>query len=216
MPTLGVLLVLMCPVLSGAALTNVDVLRSVDLSGPIARVTVNVKASNAAGSEPASDYFVAVPAADAEHLSYIAAVGAEGNPLAVGPPTVAALPGSDQMLYVDNPALSMASPLLCSPPTSSALYLADSPVPSLNPPTRHRRPTLYAISLAKPLEGGEEVALSIKMVYTHVFEPHPRFMSQGESQLLRWHGSHTFFSPYPSTTQTTAITLPSLVRCALR
>eukprot|EP00897_Mesotaenium_endlicherianum_P008401 jgi/Mesen1/758/ME000110S_11027 len=65
------------------------------------------------------------------------------------------------------------------------------------------------IKLHKPLAKGDTVNIEAYLVVTKQLEPFPTEITQSDSQLVLFHDSHYFLSPYPVVSQTTTVRLPS-------
>jgi len=53
------------------------------------------------------------------------------------------------------------------------------------------------------------IDVSIRAVFTHIISPFPASITQSEKQLVRYADNHYFYTPYPTTTQTTTVKLSS-------
>lgn len=69
--------------------------------------------------------------------------------------------------------------------------------------------TFYSVELKQPVAVGRTGVLTLELVFTEALLPYPRRITQKERQLVRYFGNHYFYSPYPSTRQTTIVTIYS-------
>ncbi|KAL2609587.1 hypothetical protein R1flu_028160 [Riccia fluitans] len=69
--------------------------------------------------------------------------------------------------------------------------------------------TFFSVELPKPLGKGEAVALDIYSAYSHLLKPFPVEIGQSDVQLVLFHDSAYYLSPYPVKVQTTAMRVPS-------
>ncbi|KAL3699451.1 hypothetical protein R1sor_017473 [Riccia sorocarpa] len=69
--------------------------------------------------------------------------------------------------------------------------------------------TFFSVELPKPLGKGETVALDIYSAYTHRLKPFPLEIGQSDVQLVLYHDSAYYLSPYPVKVQTTSLRVPS-------
>ena len=60
-----------------------------------------------------------------------------------------------------------------------------------------------------PIAPGSSVTIVVEVVMAHALPPFPKEITQNERQLIQFTGSAYLTTPYPSTTQSTIITLPS-------
>ena len=60
-----------------------------------------------------------------------------------------------------------------------------------------------------PIAPGSSVTVIVEIVLAHALQPFPKEITQNERQLIQYTGSAYLTTPYPSTTQSTIITLPS-------
>ncbi|OQS02629.1 l-threonine ammonia-lyase [Thraustotheca clavata] len=68
---------------------------------------------------------------------------------------------------------------------------------------------LYTVKLNSPVAKGDEGNLKVFAHYTRVMNPYPAEIAQNEDQLVLFIAQHLFMSPYPTTTQSTRVKLPS-------
>jgi len=71
------------------------------------------------------------------------------------------------------------------------------------------RVMLFSVALPKPLKGGESLSLETYVVLTHVLKPFPEEIGQSDAQLVLFHESAYFLSPYPVKVQSTTFKLPN-------
>nr|XP_022910528.1 dolichyl-diphosphooligosaccharide--protein glycosyltransferase subunit 1 [Onthophagus taurus] len=67
----------------------------------------------------------------------------------------------------------------------------------------------YKVKLNSPLNAGRSTNVVIEYVYTNALTPYPVSITQKDRQLVRYFGSHYFYSPYKTTKQSTTLTLNS-------
>lgn len=67
----------------------------------------------------------------------------------------------------------------------------------------------YLVKLLRPLGAGQSVSISVIQLFTHTLVPLPAEILQSESQKVIYNDNHYFFSPYPTTTQTSSFRLAS-------
>jgi oligosaccharyltransferase complex subunit alpha (ribophorin I) len=60
-----------------------------------------------------------------------------------------------------------------------------------------------------PMSPGSTVTVVVEVMMAHALPPFPKEITQNERQLIQYTGSAYLVTPYPSTTQSTIITLPS-------
>ena len=60
-----------------------------------------------------------------------------------------------------------------------------------------------------PIAPGSSVTVVVEIVMAHALQPFPKEITQNERQLIQYTGNAYLTTPYPSTTQSTIITLPS-------
>ncbi|XP_075143305.1 dolichyl-diphosphooligosaccharide--protein glycosyltransferase subunit 1 isoform X2 [Leptodactylus fuscus] len=68
---------------------------------------------------------------------------------------------------------------------------------------------LFLVQLPSSLSPGAKTKVFIETVYTHVLQPYPTQITQAEKQFVTFEGNHYFYSPYPTTSQTTRVKLAS-------
>ncbi|XP_071037352.1 dolichyl-diphosphooligosaccharide--protein glycosyltransferase subunit 1 [Parasteatoda tepidariorum] len=73
----------------------------------------------------------------------------------------------------------------------------------------HKDKDLIKIHFKNPLQPGKSTVVRLEKVLTHYLVPYPSSISQSDKQLIMYHGSHYYYSPYLTKTQTTVVTLPS-------
>ncbi|KAK7066455.1 proteasome regulatory particle base subunit [Halocaridina rubra] len=73
----------------------------------------------------------------------------------------------------------------------------------------YRDLVFYKVELKDALQPSKTVNVEVEMVFTHLLEPYPAMIQQGEKQLVRYKGNHYVLSPYTTTTQTTTVSLSS-------
>lgn len=69
--------------------------------------------------------------------------------------------------------------------------------------------TFYSIQLKQPLSTGRTTTVTVDLIFTKMLVPYPNKITQKEKQLVRYFGSHYFYTPYKTTKQTTTVTLSS-------
>ncbi|XP_066452253.1 dolichyl-diphosphooligosaccharide--protein glycosyltransferase subunit 1 [Eleutherodactylus coqui] len=67
----------------------------------------------------------------------------------------------------------------------------------------------FLVQLPSSLSPGAKTKVFIETVFTHVLQPYPTQITQAEKQFVTFEGSHYFYSPYPTTSQTTRVKLAS-------
>ncbi|GJQ71692.1 hypothetical protein Trydic_g11386 [Trypoxylus dichotomus] len=67
----------------------------------------------------------------------------------------------------------------------------------------------YDVKLRQSLTQGRTASVTIEYVYTNALQPYPNSITQKDRQLVRYFGSHYFYSPYRTNKQTTSVTLNS-------
>ncbi|XP_060691309.1 dolichyl-diphosphooligosaccharide--protein glycosyltransferase subunit 1 [Hemiscyllium ocellatum] len=67
----------------------------------------------------------------------------------------------------------------------------------------------FKVKLGTQLAAGAKVKLALESAFTHVLQPFPTHIAQAEKQFVVFEGSHYFYSPYPTKTQTTRVKLAS-------
>lgn len=75
--------------------------------------------------------------------------------------------------------------------------------------SQHPDKAAWKVTLRQALEPGKETTITVEVVCSHMLIPYPAQISQGEKQLVLYHGNHHFFSPYHTRSQTTTVQLPS-------
>lgn len=73
----------------------------------------------------------------------------------------------------------------------------------------HQDIKFFKVELKDSLQPGKIVNVEVECYLTHMLEPYPAVIQQGEKQLVRYLGNHYILTPYTTTTQTTTVTLPS-------
>jgi oligosaccharyltransferase complex subunit alpha (ribophorin I) len=68
---------------------------------------------------------------------------------------------------------------------------------------------LHRVTLSKPLGPGESTTLRVVMSFGHMYQPHPEYITQAETQLVKFNDTHYLFSPYPTNKCTTTVKLAS-------
>ncbi|CAL1541789.1 unnamed protein product [Lymnaea stagnalis] len=64
----------------------------------------------------------------------------------------------------------------------------------------------FRISLLSALDGGKSIVVEVEAIYSHVLKPFPLEITQAEKQLVVLDTNLFFYSPYPTTSQTTVVT----------
>ncbi|BFZ08868.1 hypothetical protein BsWGS_11907 [Bradybaena similaris] len=70
----------------------------------------------------------------------------------------------------------------------------------------HSDKRFYRVVLPSALEGGKTASVDVEAVYSHVLTPYPSAITQAEKQLVVLDTNLYFYSPYPTTSQTTTVT----------
>jgi len=65
----------------------------------------------------------------------------------------------------------------------------------------------WRIEMKDALKPGETAVVDVETTSTHLLTPHPASITQKEKQLVLYHGSHYFYSPYRVAKQTTVVNL---------
>jgi len=68
---------------------------------------------------------------------------------------------------------------------------------------------MYSVKLNQPLAAGRTAVVSVEFVFTSQLVPYPSSITQKERQLVRYFGNHYFYSPYPTSKQTTSVVVNS-------
>ena len=68
---------------------------------------------------------------------------------------------------------------------------------------------MFTVSLNPALGKGESLKLTILSSHSHALVPFPAKITQMENQLVVFSGSRLFYSPYPTKTQSSDVSLPS-------
>ncbi|CAG5136260.1 unnamed protein product [Candidula unifasciata] len=82
---------------------------------------------------------------------------------------------------------------------SDKLEVSETNVPG------HSDKRFYRVALPSSLEAGKTVSIDVDAVYTHVLTPFPSSITQAEKQLVVLETNLYFYSPYPTTSQTTTV-----------
>ncbi|XP_053324976.1 dolichyl-diphosphooligosaccharide--protein glycosyltransferase subunit 1 [Spea bombifrons] len=75
--------------------------------------------------------------------------------------------------------------------------------------TKGKEGKQYTVKLVSSIAQGAKAKVTIEMVFTHVLQPYPTQITQAEKQFVVFEGSHYFYSPYLTKTQTTRVKLAS-------
>ncbi|XP_077983571.1 dolichyl-diphosphooligosaccharide--protein glycosyltransferase subunit 1-like [Glandiceps talaboti] len=67
----------------------------------------------------------------------------------------------------------------------------------------------YKVFLEDSLKGGQSLTLQTEEVFTHVLEPYPAEIAQGDRQLVELKSNHYVYSPYTVVEQSTTVKLPT-------
>ncbi|OCT85830.1 hypothetical protein XELAEV_18023999mg [Xenopus laevis] len=67
----------------------------------------------------------------------------------------------------------------------------------------------YMVHFGSSLAPGAKTKVTVETVFTHVLQPYPTQITQAEKQFVTFEGSHYFYSPYPTKSQTTRVKLAS-------
>ncbi|XP_025837393.1 dolichyl-diphosphooligosaccharide--protein glycosyltransferase subunit 1 [Agrilus planipennis] len=73
----------------------------------------------------------------------------------------------------------------------------------------HKSKQFYKVELSQSLQGGRTIVLTLEIVLTKSLIPYPSSISQKDRQLVRYFGSHYFYSPYNTLKQKTTVNLGS-------
>lgn len=76
-------------------------------------------------------------------------------------------------------------------------------------PVKLQKEEGYTVSLKQPLAPGRTTTVELETIISKGIVPYPGSITQKEKQLVRYFGNHYFYSPYPTTKQTTVVTLGS-------
>jgi len=64
----------------------------------------------------------------------------------------------------------------------------------------------YRVELDPVLDAGKSATIEVEAVFSHVLQPYPSEIQQTEKQLVVYEGNLFFYSPYSTTSQSTAVT----------
>ncbi|XP_075039718.1 dolichyl-diphosphooligosaccharide--protein glycosyltransferase subunit 1 [Mixophyes fleayi] len=67
----------------------------------------------------------------------------------------------------------------------------------------------FTVLLPSSLSPGAKTKVFIETVFTHILKPYPTQITQADKQFVTFEGSHYFYSPYATTSQTTRLKLAS-------
>ncbi|XP_044764773.1 dolichyl-diphosphooligosaccharide--protein glycosyltransferase subunit 1 [Coccinella septempunctata] len=73
----------------------------------------------------------------------------------------------------------------------------------------HKDKVFYNVQLKQPLGASRTAVIFLESVLTGALVPYPSEIAQKDKQLVRYFGSHYFYTPYQTNKQTTAVTLSS-------
>ena len=73
----------------------------------------------------------------------------------------------------------------------------------------YRKQKFYRIDLDKSLDGGRQTTVDVEVAFSHTLQPYPASIAQSEKQLMRFLGNLYYYSPYPTTSQTTIVNCAS-------
>ncbi|XP_045482474.1 dolichyl-diphosphooligosaccharide--protein glycosyltransferase subunit 1 [Harmonia axyridis] len=73
----------------------------------------------------------------------------------------------------------------------------------------HKDKVFYNLALKQPVGASRTATIILECVFTGAVEPYPHEIAQKDKQLVRYYGSHYFYTPYKTTKQTTTVTLSS-------
>lgn len=72
-----------------------------------------------------------------------------------------------------------------------------------------KEPNSYNVLINQPVSSGRTVNIVAEVIISSALIPYPNSITMKERQLVRYYGNHYFYSPYPTTKQTTTVTLSS-------
>lgn len=75
--------------------------------------------------------------------------------------------------------------------------------------TGHKDKIFYNVQLKQPLGASRTAVVILECVLTGALVPYPSEIAQKDKQLVRYFGSHYFYTPYQTNKQSTAVTLNS-------
>lgn len=101
---------------------------------------------------------------------------------------------------VDPPIERKISFIIARSAESGSLKISETKIPG-------RNDLFWKIDLKENLLPGKTNNLEVEYVVTDILTPYPTSITQKEKQLIRYHGNHYFYSPYPVNKQTTVINL---------
>ena len=171
--------------------TNSEARRYVDIATHVEEVSVFIRASNTASS-PASTYLVAIPTSKVPHLSFVDCLLTQEKSTPLSPATF-------QRIYRDD---ERKNRLVTHPVDVTGVDLSST---SLTPGNL----TFYAIELPQPIPPSSSVNLLLFLSFTRTLTPLPTHKQQDEHQLVLYHDSLYFFSPYPTSSQKSIFKLQS-------
>ena len=160
----------------------------VDLTTHVEEVAVVVRAVNS-GSAPASSYLVCVPSSKIGHLSFVEAMTDKGSSSAA----------NFQRLYKDE---ERKQRLVTQQVDVSGIDLSSSPLDAGNL-------TFFSVTLPAPVAVGASASFTVFLTFTRTLTPLPSHKAQDEPQLVVYHDSSLFLSPYPTSSQRSTFKLQS-------
>ncbi|RUS86217.1 hypothetical protein EGW08_006012 [Elysia chlorotica] len=69
----------------------------------------------------------------------------------------------------------------------------------------HSDKTFYRVTLRSALDAGKTTIVDVEAIFSHVLRPYPSEIAQAEKQLVVLEANLYFYSPYPTTSQTTTV-----------
>ena len=175
-----------------SSFTNSEVRRFVDLSTHVEEVSVYVKAINTSPS-PASSYIVAIPGSKVRHLSFVEALVTPASSSSVSLATF-------QRLYRDE---EKPNRLVTRQVDVTGVQLpADASLSASNL-------TFFSVELPAPVAAGASVSFTLLLAFTRTLSPLPSHKLQDEHQLVVYHDSALFLSPYATRSQRSTFKLQS-------
>ncbi|KAK3762792.1 hypothetical protein RRG08_040489 [Elysia crispata] len=80
---------------------------------------------------------------------------------------------------------------------------------SLTTVAGHSDKTFYRVTLRSALDGGKTTVVELEAIFSHILRPYPSEIAQAEKQLVVLEANLYFYSPYPTTSQTTTVVTTS-------
>lgn len=72
-----------------------------------------------------------------------------------------------------------------------------------------KEPNTYNVILKQAIAAGRTASVILEVVLSNAAIPYPSSITMKEKQFVRYFGNHYFYSPYPTTKQTTSVTMNS-------